>query len=209
MDDHKLIREGLHTLIEKQKDMEIVGEAGNGRTAVKLARKLSPDIVIMDIAMPGLNGIEAARLIREESKNTGVIILSMHSDKRFVAKALKTGVSAYLLKDCAFEELVKAIGTVLDNRVNLSPRINDIVIEEYVHSELFVPSVFTELSNREREVLQLIAEGKTTKDISSILYVSIKTVEAHRKNIMDKLDIRSIADLTKYAIREGMISLDD
>ncbi len=208
VDDHKLVREGLNTLIEKHTDMTVVGEADNGRTAVKLARKLTPDIIIMDIAMPELNGIEATRKILDESKNTRVIILSMHSDKRYVAKVLRTGASAYLLKDSAFEELAEAIRVVLDNRIYLSPRITDIVIEDYVHSESVVPSAYTELTDREREVLQLIAEGKTTKDISSTLYVSVKTVEAHRKKIMDKLDIHSIADLTKYAIREGMISLD-
>ena len=208
VDDHKLMREGLRILIEKQSGMKVVGDADNGRTAVKMVRELSPDIVIMDIAMPDLNGIEATHQIKSEFQNTRVVVLSMHADKRFVAKVLKMGASAYLLKDSAFEELVHAIHDVINNRIFLSPRITDIVIEDYIHSSSNnEPSVFSELSNREREVLQLIAEGKTTKEISSSLYVSIKTIETHRKNIMDKLNINSIADLTKYAIREGIISL--
>ncbi len=208
VDDHKLMREGLRILIEKQSGMKVVGDANNGRTAVKMVRELSPDIVIMDIAMPDLNGIEATHQIKSEFQNTRVVVLSMHADKRFVAKVLKMGASAYLLKDSAFEELVHAIHDVINNRIILSPRITDIVIEDYIHSSSNnEPSVFSELSAREREVLQLIAEGKTTKEISSSLYVSIKTIETHRKNIMDKLNINSIADLTKYAIREGIISL--
>lgn len=207
-DDHKLMREGLRTLIEKQAGMQVVGEADNGRTAVKMVSELSPDVVIMDIAMPDLNGIEATHQIISEFENTKVIVLSMHADKRFVAKVLKMGGTGYLLKDSAFEELVHAVHDVINNRIFLSPRITDIVIEDYIRSSPNnEPSVFSELTDREREVLQLIAEGKATKEISSSLYVSIKTVETHRKRIMDKLDTHSIADLTKYAIREGIISL--
>jgi two-component system response regulator NreC len=207
-DDHKLMREGLRTLIEKQKGLEVIAEADNGREAVKLVRDLEPEIVIMDIAMPVLNGIEATRQIVSELEKTKVIVLSMHADKRFIIKALKMGASAYLLKDSAFKDLVQAINEVVKDKIFLSPRITDIVIDDYINSKSNEDtSDLYKLSGREREVLQLIAEGKTTKEISSRLYISIKTVETHRKKIMDKLDIHNIADLTKYAIREGMVSL--
>jgi DNA-binding NarL/FixJ family response regulator len=207
-DDHKLMREGLRTLIEKQAELEVIAEAGDGRDAVRLTRELEPDVVIMDIAMPVLNGIEATHQIVGEFEKTKVIVLSMHADKRFVTKALKIGVSAYLLKDSAFKDLLQAIREVENNKIFLSPRITDIVINDYIHSSVSNDAtVLYKLSGREREVLQLIAEGKTTKEISLRLFVSTKTIESHRKKIMDKLDIHNVAELTKYAIREGIISL--
>jgi DNA-binding NarL/FixJ family response regulator len=207
-DDHKIMREGLKALIEKQPDMEVAAEAQDGLTTTKLARKLLPHIIIMDIGMPEMNGIDATRQIVAENTGVKIIALSMHSDRRFVLEMLKAGASGYLLKDSAFEELVSAVHTVITGQCYLSPRITDIVVKEYLHS---LPgndsTAFTILTQREREVLQLLAEGKSTKQIAATLNVSVKTVETHRQQIMDKLQIRSVAELTKYAIREGITSL--
>jgi two-component system response regulator NreC len=208
-DDHKIVRAGLRALIEKQSGMEVIAEAGDGRSAVQMVQELLPNVVIMDIAMPDMNGIEATRQITATAPNVKIVALSMHSDKRFVAEMLKAGAAGYMLKDCAFEELANAIRSVITNRTYLSPKIADIIIKDY--TRLFPNtefSVFSILTLREREVLQLLAEGKTTKEISSSLQISVKTVETYRKQIMDKLDIYSIAELTKYAIREGLTSLD-
>ncbi len=209
-DDHRIVRDGLKTLLEKQPDMEVIAEAEDGRTTVNLARKLLPDVIIMDITMPDLNGIDATRKIVSETPNAKVIALSMHSDRRFVSGSLEAGASGYLMKDCAFEELVSAIRSVMtSNRTYLSPKVADIVVKNYVSkfskSRMPVPPTLT---NREREMLQLLAEGKTTKEIASGLHVSIKTVETHRRNIMSKLNSHSVADLIKYALREGLISLE-
>jgi DNA-binding NarL/FixJ family response regulator len=207
-DDHKIIREGLHALLEKNPNMEVVAEAQDGLTTVILAKKIMPDIVIMDIGMPDMNGIDATRQIILEAKGIKVIALSMHSDRRFVLQMLKAGASGYLLKDSAFEELELAIQTVMSGQPYLSPKITDVVIKEYIHN---IPAnettVFTALTPREREVLQLLAEGKATRQIAAYLNVSIKTIETHRQQIMDKLNMHSIAELTKYAIREGLTSL--
>ncbi|MDD3844720.1 MAG: response regulator transcription factor [Syntrophorhabdaceae bacterium] len=208
-DDHKIMREGLKALIEKQLDMEVAAEAQDGVTATKLARKLLPHIVIMDIGMPEMNGIDATRQIVAENKGVKIIALSMHSDRRFVLEMLKAGASGYLLKDSAFEELVSAVHTVMTGQSYLSPRITDIVVKEYLHNlpGNDQPTAFSILTRREREVLQLLAEGKTTKQIACTLNLSAKTVESHRQQIMDKLQTRSVAELTKYAIREGITSL--
>jgi DNA-binding NarL/FixJ family response regulator len=208
-DDHEIVREGLRNLLEKQEGFEVVAEAEDGLTAVKKAKKLSPDLVIMDIGMPDLNGIEATRQILAESPHIKIIALSMHSETRFVSEMLKAGASAYLLKDSAFEELIQAIQASRSNKIYLSPSIAEKVIKNYITSfprESFSP--FSILTQREREVIQLIAEGKSTKKIASLLFLSIKTVETHRQNIMEKLDLHSVAELTKYAIREGLTSLD-
>jgi two-component system, NarL family, response regulator NreC len=207
-DDHKIIREGLNALLEKNPGMEVVAEAQDGLTTVRLAKKLLPDIVIMDIGMPDMNGIDATRQIVSETKGIRIIALSMHSDRRFVLQMLKAGASGYLLKDSAFEELELAIQTVMSNQPYLSPKITDVVIKEYIHN---IPAnettVFSALTAREREVLQLLAEGKTTKQIAVYLNISIKTIETHRQQVMEKLNLHSIAELTKYAIREGLTSL--
>jgi two-component system response regulator NreC len=208
-DDHQIVRHGLRTLLSSEADVEIIGEADNGRTVVKLAQELSPDVVIMDISMPDLNGIEATRQIITSDSQTKVIALSMHSDSLFVLNMFKAGASGYLLKDCALEELVKAVRTVMNRKIYLSPGISDIVIKDFVIG--YSPSetsssAYSILTAREREVLQLMAEGKTTNQIAENLCVSIKTVEAHRKQMMNKLDI--VAELTKYAIRQGLTSLE-
>jgi len=208
-DDHQIVREGLRVLIEKQPDMEVIEEAQSGEEAVRLVRDLLPDVVVMDIAMPDLNGIEATRQILGKAPGVKVIALSMHSDRRFAVQMLKEGASGYLLKDCAFEELANAIRAVAMNRVYLSPKIAEIVIKDCVRlSPQTGFSAFSLLSPREREVLQLLSEGNTTKEIAFRLRVSVKTIETYRKQIMDKLNMHSIAELTKFAIREGLTSLE-
>jgi DNA-binding NarL/FixJ family response regulator len=206
-DDHRLLREGLRALLERE-GFQVVAEADNGRSAVKLAKQLQPDIVITDIAMPDLNGVEATRQICAEAPRSKVLALSMHTESRFVLGILEAGASGYLLKDSAFEELAGAIKAILKDQIYLSPAIAGVVLSQSL-SRLGSKrrSQQIELSKREREVLQLIAEGKSTKEIAAMLYVSVKTVETHRKQIMDKLDIHSIAELTKYAIREGVAFL--
>ena len=209
-DDHKITRQGLRSLLEKQKDMEVVAEADNGRSAVQLAAELDPDIIIMDVTMPDLNGVEAAKQILAKSPEIKIIALSMHSDALFVTEMLKSGASGYLLKDCAFEELTRAIRTVADDKTYLSPAISGVVIEDYLHrlntTDFTGPDVLTD---REKEVIQLMAEGNSTKQIALKLHISVKTVETHRRQIMNKLDIHNVAELTKYAIRKGITSLEN
>ncbi len=208
-DDHKITRQGLRSLLEKQPDFEVVAEAENGRTAVRLADELAPDIVIMDVAMPDLNGVEATKQIVSKSPDIKVIALSMHSDSLYVTEMLKSGAAGYLLKDCAFEELTRAIKTVIDGKTYLSPAISGLVIDDYLHRlSLDDFKSIDILTDREREILQLIAEGYSTKQIALKLHISVKTVETHRRQIMGKLDVHTIAELTKYAIRKGLTSLE-
>jgi DNA-binding NarL/FixJ family response regulator len=210
-DDHKIMLAGLRSLLEKQTDIEVVGEADNGRKAVQMAQEKKPDVIVMDVSMPDLNGIEATKQIIESLPETRVIALSMHSDKRFVMGMLRAGASGYLLKDCASQELANAIDQVAGGKKYLSPEITGVVIDDFLMgggSSEEVATAASQLSPREREVLQLIAEGWSTKQIASHLYVSIKTIETHRRQIMKKLDLHSIADLTKYAIREGLTSIE-
>jgi DNA-binding NarL/FixJ family response regulator len=204
-DDHQVVREGLCSLLLREQDLQVVAEAGNGWDSVRLAEKFSPDLVIMDIAMPELNGIEATRHILVKAPAVKVLVLSMHSDRRFVERTLKAGAAGYLLKDCAFEELVRAIRTVLAGGIYLSAGIANIVVQDYIGLSTAPASPLTP---REHEVLQLLTEGKSTKEIASRLYIGIKTVETHRQQIMKKLHLHTVAELTKYAIREGLTSLD-
>jgi len=204
-DDHQIVRDGLKTLLEKQADMQVVGEAQDGRAAVDQARALSPQVVIMDIAMPDLNGVDATRQIKGESPEVKVIALSMQSDGPIVRRMLQAGASGYMLKDCASEELVKAIRTVVRGGTYLSDGVQNVVVKQLTSPEQTTNSPLTP---KEREVLQLLAEGKSTKEIAAALFLSPKTVDTHRQHIMDKLEIRSIAELTKYAIREGLTSLN-
>lgn len=206
-DDHTIVRHGLSKLIQQQEDMEVIAQAGDGHSTVELTRELAPDMVIMDIGMPDLNGIDATLQITRDFPNVSVIGLSMHSGKKFVIEMLKAGASGYLLKDCALEELITAIKTVAAGKIYLSPSITDVVVENYVrHSNKKDNSAFSLLSEREREVLQLLAEGKTTKQIGQHLHISPKTVEGHRLRIMTKLNMDNVAQLTKYAIQEGLTS---
>jgi len=207
-DDHQIMREGLRSLVNKESDMEVLAEAEDGRSAVKLARKLQPDVIVMDIAMPNLNGVEATRQVLKDVPKVKVVALSMHADKHYVARMLEAGASGYLLKDCAFEELVTAIRTVVADRIYLSPGIADVVVEYMRQLPKVQAPTAVELTSREREVLQLMAEGKSTKEIAYELKVSVKTIETHRRNIMEKLEVYSVAELTKYAIREGITSLE-
>jgi len=208
-DDHKIIRDGIRALLEKTTDMEVIAEASNGREAIELAEKKSVDVVIIDVAMPDTNGIEATRQIKTNNPNMKILALSMHSDQRFVADMLRAGASGYLLKDCAGEELERAVRTILKNQVYLSPSVAGIVADGFIHKPGQAGFRARDiLTARELEILQLMAEGRTTKEIAYQLEVSIKTVETHRKNLFEKLNLSSIADLTKYAIREGLTSLD-
>ena len=208
-DDHRILREGLRSILEGEKDIEIVGEADNGRDTVKLVRKLEPEIVIMDVAMPDLNGVDATSQIKNAEVDCKVLALSMHGDGQYVRGMLQAGASGYILKDCAGEELATAIRTVLKGRVYVSPEVAGTIVGDYVqHLSGEVSATAPVLSSREREVLQLIAEGKSTAQIAELIHVSVKTVETHRKRLMDKLELRSVAELTKYAIREGITSLE-
>lgn len=208
VDDHKLLTEGLRTLIEQRLGMKVVAIAENGRTALRMVQELLPDIVIMDITMPDLNGIEATKKIIAKSLGTKIIALSIHSEKQFVQEMFKAGASGYLLKDCAFEEIVNAIRSVMKNQVYMGTGIQSIVVKDYISQIPQTTSAFSLLTVRERETLQLLAEGKGAKQIAHSLGVSVKTIETYRKNIMDKLNLHSIAELTKFAIREGLTSVE-
>lgn len=208
-DDHKIVRDGLRSLLDAQPNMEVIAEAENGRKAVQLAQERKPDVVIMDISMPDLNGMDATHQMIKGRPKVKVIGLSMHSDRRYILGMFRAGATGFLLKDCAFEELATAINTVVANQPYLSPSIASTVIEEFVHGTSPARSFARDiLTPREREVLQLLAEGWSTKQIASHLHVSVKTVETHRRRIMEKLGLQGIAELTKYAIREGLTSLN-
>jgi DNA-binding NarL/FixJ family response regulator len=207
-DDHKLVREGLGSLFANEPEMEVIGDAEDGRSAVRMALEQAPEVVVMDLGMPELNGIDATRQIVSERPGTRVIALSIHTDRRFVVEALKAGASGYLVKDCAFEELVQAIRTVMAKGSYLSPEITGVLVDDIVRRAPDEgPPVLPSLSGREREVLQLLAEGKSAKDIAGRLHISVQTVNTHRQHIMKKLDIGSVAELTKFAIREGLTSV--
>ena len=208
-DDHKLMREGLSSLLSQQADIQVVGQAVNGREAVQLAERENPDVVVMDVSMPDLNGIDATRQILSRSPRTRVIALSMHSDRQFVAEMFRAGARGYLLKDSAFEELASAITRVAKDERYIAPRISGFRLEDYTRKEeRGEPLLAPRLSEREREVLQMMAEGKGTKEIAADLHLSAKTVETHRQHLMDKLEMYSVAELTKFAIREGLTTLD-
>lgn len=209
-DDHNMMRKGLRTLIDNQKGMEVVGEAESGEDVVRMTAELTPDVVVMDIGMPDLNGIEATRRIMREQKNVAVIGLSMHTDRRFIIQMLKAGAAGYIHKDDAFDQLVDGITAVRKGKTYLSPDVTDCVVDEFRRISLQEEddgTAFSTLTDREREVLQQIAEGNSTKETAANLSVSVKTIETHRRQIMEKLDLHSVAELTKYAIREGLTEL--
>jgi DNA-binding NarL/FixJ family response regulator len=208
-DDHQLLIDGLRPLLEKQRSIEAVEVAKNGLEAVEKAAEVRPEIVLMDISMPGLNGIDAARRILRDLPDTRIIMLSMHADRRFVQESLRAGVRGYILKESAAAEVVEAVRQVLRGELYFSAPVQDQALNEYIgmlRQGQGVPS--SPLTPREREVLQLISEGRSTKEAAEVLSVSVKTIETHRKQIMDKLDLHSIAELTKYAIREGLTPLE-
>ena len=209
VDDHTLLREGLRRLVESELGMTVIAQAGDGRTAVRLVLEHHPDLVIMDITMPDLNGVDATRRILEQMPDIKVIALSMRSEKDVVTKMLAAGASAYILKDCAVEELGVAVQAVRNGLRYISPGVMGPILTEYLgHEKAGVDAGRGELTPREREVLQLVAGGKSTKEIAEILFVSAPTVESHRKHLMDKLNLHTIADLTKYAIKAGLIPLE-
>jgi len=209
-DDHAMMREGLKSLLGKETDLSVVGEADNGKDTIELAKKAGAHIVVMDVAMPDLNGIEATRQLLKVNPTIKVVALSGHANREFVREMLKAGASAYVLKSRAYEELVRAIREVMKGKKYLSADVARGVVDEYVEisSSMSADPAFVVLTDREREALQLIAEGKSTKEVADSLNVSVKTVETHRRNIMEKLNLRSVAELTKYAIREGITSVD-
>lgn len=206
-DDHIIFREGMRSLLSREPDIEVVGGAENGRETVRLACELKPDVIVMDITMPDLNGMEATRQIKKRIPDTKVLCLSMHSDRRYVLDMFRAGVSGYLLKNCAFKELSQAIHIVAMNQIYISPQIAHIIVDESIARQPPVTSsVYSILTPREREVLQLIAEGKNTKQMALKMHLSTKTIEAHRRRLMRKLNIHSVAELTKYAVGEGLTS---
>jgi len=213
-DDHKIVRDGLKSMLARQADIDVVGEAENGREAIELSVKLVPDIVVMDIGMREMNGIDATRELVAKVQGVRVLALSMHSDQRYVSEMLAAGAAGYLLKDSAFDELTKAIRALADGRKYLSQGVAGVVLEDYVrrlagNGNDPGPATTRALSTREREVLQHIANGFSTKQIAANLHLSTKTVETHRRQIMDKLGIFNIAGLIKFAVREGLTSLEE
>jgi len=201
-DDHAVVRQGFKMILDAQPDMEIVGEAGNGREAVELAQKLKPDVVVMDVAMPELNGIEATRRVMEAVAHTRVLALSMHKDSVYVREVLRAGARGYLLKDSGAADLVSAVRAVARGEGYLSPAVSDAVLDDY---RKHVTDPIDRLSSREREVLQMLAEGKTNKEIAAVLNLSVYTVDAHRGRIMEKLNLHSINELVRFAVRNGLI----
>jgi DNA-binding NarL/FixJ family response regulator len=207
VDDHAMLRDGLRSVLTQEGDVEVVGEAADGRTAVELARTLAPDVVVMDVGMTDLNGIEAARRLRSESPKSRVIALSTHSDRRYVLGMLEAGAVGYIVKVSAYDELRQAVRAVASGQTYLSPQIADLVVGARV-ARSAAGTAKAPLAPREREVLQLIAEGHSSREIARRLHISAQTVETHRRNIMQKLGLHNVAELTRYAIREGITLLD-
>jgi DNA-binding NarL/FixJ family response regulator len=201
-DDHAIVRRGFQMILAEQPDMEIVGEAGNGREALELAAKLKPDVVVMDVAMPELNGIEATRRMADHAPHARVLALSMHKDSVYVREILRAGARGYLLKDAAPADLVTAVRAIAAGEGYLSPAVSDAVLDDY---RRHVTNPIDLLTSREREVLQMLAEGKTNKEIAGVLNLSVYTVDAHRGRIMEKLNAHSINDLVRFAVRNGLI----
>jgi two-component system, NarL family, response regulator NreC len=201
-DDHAVVRQGFKMILSAQPDLEIVGEAGNGREAVELAEQLRPDIVVMDVAMPELNGIEATRRLAASVPHARVVALSMHKDSVYVREILRAGARGYLLKDSVAADLVSAIRAVASGEGYISPAVSNAVLDDY---RRHVTNPIDLLSSREREVLQMLAEGKTNKEIAVVLNLSVYTVDAHRGRIMEKLNVHSINELVRFAVRNGLI----
>lgn len=207
-DDHQLFREGLANLLAESQDIEILAQAENGKEAIAKVRELKPDVIIMDIGMPVLDGVEATRKLLQELPGSRVIALSMHADKQYIKGMFEAGAAGYLFKNCAYNELIIAIRTVYSGKKYLSDRITEIMIQDYLGREEAIPVGDSELTEREAEILKLIAEGISTNDISERLFVSIKTIGTHKQHILEKLNLKTTTDLVKYAIKKGIISLD-
>jgi DNA-binding NarL/FixJ family response regulator len=209
VDNHGILREGIGVLIEKQSDMEVVGQADNGLMAVEMARQLRPDVVLMDVTMPVMNGIEATRRIKSELPDVKVLALSVHAKREFILDMVRAGVSGYMLKECVFDDLVRAVKVVVAGQSYLSPEIASIVLDGITKDSIFdaVAGNCQTLTAKEKQILQLLTEGKSAKQIASQLGLSVKTIEANRRQIMEKTDVDNLADLTKYAIRQGLITV--
>ena len=207
-DDHTIVRDGLRALLERQTDMIVVAEAADGREAVLLATEQKPDVVLMDIAMPNMNGMEATRRIVAVNPRTAVVILSMHQDESYVLRSLKAGARGYLLKDSLRSDVIQAVRSVHGGRGFLTPKISQMLQEEYVHNleQRGLDDTYDLLTNREREILQLVAEGRTNKEVANLLNISVTTAETHRGNLLQKLGLHSVPELTLYAVRKGIIS---
>ena len=208
-DDHRIVRDGLCALLAREKDIELIGQADDGLGAVRLARELRPDIVVTDVSMPGLNGVEATRRIRADEPSVRVLCLSVHAESRMVLAVLEAGASGYVLKDCSYDELALAIRKAMADQIHLSAELVGLVVKEVrSRGQPQVAGGTTALTPREREMVQLLSEGLSTQQIADRLHVSIKTVATHREHVMQKLDISSLAELTRYALCEGLSSLD-
>ncbi len=207
-EDHTIVRKGLRLLVEQQSGIEVIAEAADGREAVAAAEKFKPDVVVMDFSMPGLNGLEASRQIKQRAPNTKILILSRHGNKEYIKSILSAGASGYLIKKSAADELIQAIQTVQRGDTFLDPSISEDFIEEYLVQPSDAPGE-AKITPRQTEVLQLIAEGKPNREIAATLHISVKTVENHRSNLMQILDLHNSSELIQYAIRKGMISLDE
>ena len=209
-EDHMIVRKGIRSLLEAEPDFEVLAEASDGREAVDLVRQFLPDVILMDIGMPGLNGLEATRQIKQWYPQTNVLVLTMYDTEEHIFQILQAGASGYLVKQTAPVELAQAIRSVAQGETYLSPTVSKMVIDQYIRQAERVtkPNRFDNLTSREREVLQLVAEGKSSPQIADLLHISEKTVRNHRNNLMDKLDLHSIAELTRYAIQKGVIDLD-
>jgi len=207
-DDHKMIRAGLRLVLEQSPDVAVVGEADDGRQAVELAQELKPRVVVMDVGMPNLNGIEAALQIKQAMPDTAVVMLSMHSDEGYILRALRAGATGYILKDSAEADLAAAVRAVAEGKSFFSPKVSRILLEDYMRKlrKTGAEDSYDLLSAREREILQLVAEGKSSKEIANLLGLSVYTVETHRGNIMQKLNLRGIPELILYAVRKGIVA---
>jgi two-component system response regulator NreC len=206
-DDHGVVRKGLRLLLEQYPELEVVGEAANGREVVRLAAETQPDVVLMDIAMPLLNGIDAAEQIRKADDRIGLVILTMHADEEYLLRALNAGVKGYLLKESAEQDLLRAVLTVAQGKPFFSPAITETLLEDYMRvlKQHSLSDSFELLTNREKEVLQLLAEGKTNKDVAALLNIGVSTVESHRTNLMQKLNLHNTAELVLYAVRKNVV----
>lgn len=207
-DDHSVMRTGLRLVLERQKDFQVVAEASDGRQAVALAQEHKPDVMVMDVTMPNLNGIEAARQIGLAQPEISIVMLSMHSDEAYVLRALKAGARGYLLKESAESDLIAAVHAVHGGKAFFSPAVSRMLVEDYVRQlqDREIEDSYDLLTTREREILQLIAEGKSNKDVANFLNLSLYTVETHRGNLMEKLNLHTVPELILYAVRKGVIS---